>query len=313
MSGPPFYKDVPLWGRCVLHTMIAEIKARARGSWAEVLSNTCGVALDSLNGRHCSCPSCGGKDRFRVFDDFADTGGTICNQCGSFADGIATVAWLRNCDCKGAVKLLADYFHISPATKPQTTDSARRIRDRVYQMILEALSLSENHRTLLRQRGLAHDAIDRSQYRSLSKGDHERLAQQIDESLKAGSLPGLQTTSFDELAGTVPGLLVNDAGQIELRKLFGTVVPVRSADGMIAALAVRRDESSSNSKLPRYLYLSASREQRERRKKRSGQEYPKAEYAVHVPAFKPADSQTVRVTEGILKSDIATQIGRAHV
>lgn len=288
--------------------MIAEIKARARGSWAEVLSNTCGVALDSLNGRHCSCPSCGGKDRFRVFDDFADTGGTICNQCGSFADGISTVAWLRNCSCKDAVKLLGDYFHVSHATKPQMTDSDRQVRDRVYQMILESLSLSDHHRALLRKRELSDDAIDRNGYASLSNCDHERLAQQIDQASKAGSIPGLQTTSFDELTRIVPGLLVNERGVPQLQKLFGILIPIRSADGMIVALVVRRDEGSSNVKLPKYLYLSASREQREQRKKLSGQEYPKAEYAVHVPAFKPADIETMRITEGVLKADIATQL-----
>jgi len=287
--------------------MIAQIKARARGSWAEVISNTCGTSLDSLNGQHGPCPSCQGKDRFRVFDDFADTGGTICNQCGSFADGISTVAWLRNCDCREAVKILADHFHISPATKPQMTDSERSVRDRIYRAILGSLSLKKHHRAVLKQRGLADDAIDRSQYRSLSKGDHERLAQQIDEALKAGSIPGLQTTSFDELGRRVPGLLLNGDGVPQLRKLFGILIPIRTADGMIASLVVRRD-GSGNSKCPKYLFLSASKKQREERRARDGVEYPKAEYAVHVPVDVSAGTETARVTEGVLKADIATNL-----
>jgi putative DNA primase/helicase len=288
--------------------MISEIKARARGSWAEVISNNCEVALESLNGQHGPCPCCGGKDRFRVFDDFAETGGVICNQCGSFPDGISTTAWLRSYGCKEAVKLLADYFHISGVAKSQLTDGERSIRGRVYQMIIESLSLSDGHRALLKQRGLSEDAIDRNGYASLSKGDHGRLAQQIDQSLKTGSFPGLETTSFDELAKRVPGLLLNEHGVPQLRMLFGILIPIRSADGMIAALVVRRNEGTSNAELPKYLYLSASKKQREERHARGGVEYPKAEYAVHVPADVSAGTETVRVTEGVLKADIATAL-----
>jgi phage/plasmid primase-like uncharacterized protein len=125
--------------------MISEIKARARGSWAEVISNNCEVALESLNGQHGPCPCCGGKDRFRVFDDFAETGGVICNQCGSFPDGISTTAWLRNCSCKDAVKLLADYFHINGVTRLNATDSGRGACDCIYLALLGSLSLNKPH------------------------------------------------------------------------------------------------------------------------------------------------------------------------
>ena len=41
------------------------------------------------NGRHCPCPVCGGKDRFR-FDNKDGRGTYICNQCCS-GDGLELI------------------------------------------------------------------------------------------------------------------------------------------------------------------------------------------------------------------------------
>lgn len=33
--------------------------------------------------KHQPCPICGGRDRFRLFNDWRETGGAICNRCGA--------------------------------------------------------------------------------------------------------------------------------------------------------------------------------------------------------------------------------------
>lgn len=73
----------------------------------------------SRPGRHhaaagqqrCTCPIHGSSkgaagDGFRLFDDFVQTGGGICNSCGAFPTGIDLVMFLEGCDKFGAVKIL---------------------------------------------------------------------------------------------------------------------------------------------------------------------------------------------------------------
>lgn len=69
------------------------IKVAARGQWPAIIENVAGISDDFLSPNHGPCPKCGGHDRWRVFDDFAETGGAICNQCGKFGDGFSLVGW----------------------------------------------------------------------------------------------------------------------------------------------------------------------------------------------------------------------------
>jgi len=43
--------------------------------------------------RHGPCPLCGGRDRARCHNDFRETGGIFCNQCGGGADIFAVLMW----------------------------------------------------------------------------------------------------------------------------------------------------------------------------------------------------------------------------
>ena len=55
----------------------------SRGKWRGILMEL-GVPRESLTGRHCACPLCGGTDRWR-FDDLDRRGTSICNQCGAMS------------------------------------------------------------------------------------------------------------------------------------------------------------------------------------------------------------------------------------
>lgn len=56
-----------------------DVRTIARGRWRGILS---GLGLDerTLSGKHCACPVCGGKDRFR-FDDKDGRGTYFCSGC----------------------------------------------------------------------------------------------------------------------------------------------------------------------------------------------------------------------------------------
>lgn len=57
------------------------IQDRAIGRWRSLLPSL-GIHERHLTGKHCACPMCGGKDRFR-FDDKAGSGSYFCNVCGA--------------------------------------------------------------------------------------------------------------------------------------------------------------------------------------------------------------------------------------
>ncbi len=70
------------------------VKGAAIGRWADIAQQVFGLSAAFLTGEHTECPKCGGKDRFRVFDDFAETGGAICNKCGrDLGDGFKLGDW----------------------------------------------------------------------------------------------------------------------------------------------------------------------------------------------------------------------------
>lgn len=93
---------------------INELKAAARGRWGEIITTICGLQNGLFTGRHQQCPTCGGRDRFRVFRDFDETGGMICGQCFNHenADGFGVIQWLTKCDFPTSLKHVGDYLGI---------------------------------------------------------------------------------------------------------------------------------------------------------------------------------------------------------
>lgn len=55
------------------------VKEQATGRWPGIFS---ALGIEVGDGRHTSCPMCGGRDRFR-FDDKSGSGSWICNHCGA--------------------------------------------------------------------------------------------------------------------------------------------------------------------------------------------------------------------------------------
>ena len=72
----------------------------AAGHWsgiARTIAPQLGQAIDRA-GRHCPCPVHGGKDGFRVYKDFEETGGGSSNKDGQFANGFRLLIWVLGGD-----------------------------------------------------------------------------------------------------------------------------------------------------------------------------------------------------------------------
>ena len=151
--------------------------------------------------------------------------------------------------------------------------------DETYRALLAMLPLVENHRDALRRRGLDDAAIARGGYRTLSGGGRTALGRALSERAVVEGVPGLYVAGTSWVVGGASGLLV----------------PLRDLQGRIVALKIRRDDPNAD---PRYLYLSSTRH--------GG---PSAVHALHVPVGIAAPVQLLRITEGELKADVATELG----
>lgn len=90
--------------------MIKQLKEKSRGLWPQIISSLAPAFAEAIAAnRHAACPIHGGKDGYRVFGDFAETGGSCCNSCGIFSDGIATLQFALGLSAKEVIKLLFDW------------------------------------------------------------------------------------------------------------------------------------------------------------------------------------------------------------
>jgi phage/plasmid primase-like uncharacterized protein len=85
--------------------ILGGVMNRSKGQWKLIISELLpefSEALDNI-GTHVPCPMHGGKDGFKFFKDFEETGGGICNTCGSFSNGIKLIEEAMKCSQKEAL------------------------------------------------------------------------------------------------------------------------------------------------------------------------------------------------------------------
>lgn len=92
------------------------VKSEATYHWPAIINRVAGIGDDYLTTAHGPCPKCGGNDRWRVFDDFDQTGGAICNQCGKFGDGLAVIQWHLGIGFPEAMRRVAEFLGTAPET-----------------------------------------------------------------------------------------------------------------------------------------------------------------------------------------------------
>lgn len=88
---------------------VSDVAVAATGHWPDLLT---AVGIDiPRDGKHGPCPTCGGKDRFRL-DDKGGRGTWICNQCGA-GDGLTLVGLVTGKPIKEAAELIAPLVGLS--------------------------------------------------------------------------------------------------------------------------------------------------------------------------------------------------------
>lgn len=100
------------------HISIDTVKQAADGHWHAIIG-ALAPALDTAlarQGKHVPCPVHGGKDGFRLFDDFDTSGGGVCNTCGPHAGGIALLMWANEWDFPTALREVARVLGLDPGT-----------------------------------------------------------------------------------------------------------------------------------------------------------------------------------------------------
>ena len=92
-----------------------ELAVRAHGQWDELIpalspDSVMEEAIARGFRRHGPCPVHGGEngDAFRIYENFPETGGAVCNTCGAFANGFALLVWLQNWTYAQAAKAVED-------------------------------------------------------------------------------------------------------------------------------------------------------------------------------------------------------------
>ena len=61
----------------------------------------------------------GGKDGFRLFPDFKETGSGICNSCGPRSDGFAMLQWVNGWNFPEVVKQVGRFLCMEEANQPE--------------------------------------------------------------------------------------------------------------------------------------------------------------------------------------------------
>ena len=91
-----------------------DLRRECEGQWASIIQALSVVDIsDALARRkHVRCHKDHGKTKwqFRVFKDFDQTGGGVCNTCGKFFDGFKLLYYLNGWDRKTAVREVAQYL-----------------------------------------------------------------------------------------------------------------------------------------------------------------------------------------------------------
>ncbi|MCA9367679.1 toprim domain-containing protein [Candidatus Kaiserbacteria bacterium] len=98
------YQPNKAFAKLTTNSITNSITTIAAGKWLAIFSAVF-PSLRLNHKKHQPCPVCGGKDRFRLFPDWEETGGAICNQCGA-GNGITWIMRFSNEGFAEACKLV---------------------------------------------------------------------------------------------------------------------------------------------------------------------------------------------------------------
>ena len=104
------------------------IKGCAVGRWPGIIRTLAPhlAPMIERGRRHGPCPLCGGKDRARCHNDFQETGGIFCNQCGGGADGFAVLMWANSWTFLETLEVVASCLGLNNGVIPESNQRTPR-------------------------------------------------------------------------------------------------------------------------------------------------------------------------------------------
>lgn len=137
--------------------MISKLKQKAKGNWDYIVSSIEPSTHDAINSNcsHVPCPVHGGKDGYRVYRDFNETGGSVCNTCGNFSDGFATLEFATGLSISEVIKQVRDLLEDKPVlitrkAKPTNQPKSKPVAKKATERLRAAwLQSSQNDTSLI--------------------------------------------------------------------------------------------------------------------------------------------------------------------
>ena len=273
----------------------------------------------SAKGFDITCPFCDGKRKLNVNNQ---NGLWRCAKCDESGNAITLHSKLTGLDNKESYKDLMNRYKGLPADQRATLAAPKKpeiefvpayltTRDTFYQYLLENLTLSENHKRNLLERGLSEEEIIKYGYKTCPT-----LVSSIANKIfsETGMWPSLKNQEKLYLEQNQRFQIPGVAGTGKNIKIVvprnGFFVPVRTRSGQIARMQIRRDMPNNLTEeqkedFARYITFSSGNE--ENGVSSSGTEN------IHYVGFDfeqyySKDYKTPKIvclTEGALKADVA--------
>lgn len=96
---------------------MSSLSEQSTGRWRDLLSTILELDAEVLDGKHHSCPVCGGTDRFR-FDDLEGRGTYHCNQCGA-GNGLMLICRVKKIKPSEAWELVKESLPTAQCVQPK--------------------------------------------------------------------------------------------------------------------------------------------------------------------------------------------------
>ena len=253
----------------------------------------CGVALDSRTLRRreveATCPFCHdhGPGKYHLSLNTA-TDQYRCHLCGTRGNSVTLYAQLMGVTNREAYQALKQEGKVYPMPRQEASpkDAERQPlplerRHEAYAAMLDHLTLLDQHRENLLERGLSEERIARNQYRSMPETDAGRRL-----------LAALLRSCGHELLG-LPGFRTY-YGDWTLSGPKGFLVPVRNQNGLIQGMKIRLDDADKPDR--KYRWLSS----------RDLTNGTRSYSYIHVTG--DTTQKRAFLTEGPLKGDVASYL-----